>query len=134
MTLAQITVAVRDASQTQKPNEQVVVQISGLLGKVFGHPLDDVDGPFAEDFTSLKWRYKEHRDGETAKFTVGGILAEVIDCDGDFSIWCVKRNGKILAEGTEDECNPPHFFAALARAESALRGLVDVAKLSAVCP
>lgn len=86
---------------------------------------DPSDGEFAEDFTSLKWIYREHRDGETATFKISGICAFVRDCDGDMSFYHVKRGSELIAEGSDHGFTPHHFFKCLAEAEFALRAEVE---------
>jgi hypothetical protein len=75
----------------------------------------------AEDATRLKWRYRDHRDGESASFTVCGLHAHVQDCDGDYSEWSIRKGfrGPVVAKGTTWD-----FFCALHDAEMALRGIV----------
>jgi hypothetical protein len=92
---------------------------------IFGPVL--VPGPFADDYTRLKWDFKDHRDGETARFRVAGLEAYVQDCDGDASWWQVKdiRTRAIIAEGADDSSDPDHFWFCLVAAETALRAEVD---------
>lgn len=91
----------------------------------FGHSI--IEGPFAEDFTTLKWQYREYRDGETARYRVAGLEAYVCDCDGDSSWWHVKdiRTKTVIAEGEDWGWDPPHFFKCLSDAEAALRSEVS---------
>jgi hypothetical protein len=109
-------------------DETRLIRIGGVFGEMFGYPVVEVHGPFADDFTSLKWAFTDHRDGEVAKFAVGGFRVRVVDQDGDCSVWGIRRHGKVVASGEEDGFDPPHFFAALAKAEAALRALVRDAK------
>lgn len=99
-----------------------LIRLGGMIGYVFWNPIVEIEGPFAEDFTKLKWRYRDHRDGETAEFWVCGLRTFVQDCDGDDSIWDVRkgRNGSILADGRERD-----FYSALAAAEAALRQIIS---------
>lgn len=81
-------------------------------------------GEFAEDFTSLKWRYEERRDGEIARFTAAGYALLVVDCDGDSSYWTLKHHRMVVAEGESASHVPNHFFVCLQAAEEALRSAV----------
>lgn len=85
-----------------------------------------VPGPFADDYTRLKWDFHDHRDGEWAKFRVAGLEAFVQDCDGDASWWRVKdiRTRTIIAKGDDDGFDPPHYWVCLVQAENALRAEV----------
>lgn len=78
----------------------------------------------AEDEPTLKWKFTERRDGETAEFDIGGIRAYVQDCDGDFSYWTIRRGrrGPVLAQGETHEGN--HWGTCLQQAEAALRKIV----------
>ena len=98
-----------------------LIRLGGVFGDAFGNPVVEVEGPFADDFTTFNWQFKEHRDGEIAKFRGAGFDAIVIDQDGDGSIWEVKRLGKIIAKGSDCGFDPPHFFACLQAAETAIR-------------
>lgn len=98
------------------------IRIGGVFGAVFGNPIVEIEGPFADDFSNLKWQFEDHRDGETATFRVCGIKAYVQDCDGDYSVWSVRRGKILIGEGSECE-----FFPALAAAEQALRAYVALA-------
>lgn len=69
--------------------------------------------------SAFHWVFHEHRDGEWAIFRVCGIEARVQDCDGDYSLWSVKRGPIVIAEGNERD-----FLSALAAAETALRAHV----------
>lgn len=73
---------------------------------------------------SIAWRYKDHRDGESAEFTVCGLHVYVGDADGDWSWWTIRvgRLGRVIAEG--EEFGIDHFDEALAKAEAALRKIV----------
>lgn len=82
------------------------------------------EGQYAEDFTTLKWEYREHRDGETARFRAAGFSLLVVDCDGDSSYWTLKHHGKILNEGESVSNVPDHFHVCLQEAEKALRAAV----------
>ena len=73
---------------------------------------------------TLKWHFKEHRDGETATFRGAGIELYVMDRDGDGSIWVMKRGKVVLAEGSDYGSRPYHFDACLLAAEAALRAEV----------
>jgi hypothetical protein len=86
----------------------------------------EIEGPFAQDYTTLKWDFKEHRDGEYAHFRAAGLEACAQDCDGDRSIWLLKdlRTRKVIAEGSDDRNDPPHYWFCLAAAEAALRAEV----------
>ena len=64
-----------------RTSETRLIRLGGMVGDAFGNPLVEIHGPFAEDFTKLKWRYRDHRDGETAEFSVCGLRAFVQDCD-----------------------------------------------------
>ena len=85
-------------------------------------PPDEFDT--SDQYTTLKWRFTERRDGETAVFEVCGLRAFVQDCDGDASEWSVRkgRRGSILAQGELWQGN--HFFACLRDAEAALREII----------
>jgi len=89
-----------------------------------------IEGPFSEDFTSLKWQYSEHWSGESAVFRVAGLEAYVRDMDGDSSYWELRdlRTKAIISEGEDWGYDPPNFFKCLADAESALRTEVDKRK------
>ena len=95
---------------------------------VFGAVL--VPGPFADDYTRLKWVFKEHRDGETARFRVAGLEVYVQDCDGDDSFWQIKdiRTHKIIAKGGDNGFDPNHFWFCLVAAETALRAEIEQRK------
>lgn len=82
-----------------------------------------IDGPFAEDYTSLKWQYRDHWSGESAVFRVAGLEAYVRDMDGDSSYWELRdlRTKAIIAEGEDWGFEPPNFWKCLADAEAALR-------------
>jgi hypothetical protein len=70
----------------------------------------------------LRWLFREHRDGETARFCAAGYELYVIDLDGDASEWSLKRGKTILAQGGTHKCVPLyHFDACLIAAEAALR-------------
>lgn len=73
---------------------------------------------------TLKWRFKEHRDGETAMFRGAGIELYVADYDGDGSVWQMRRGKTVLAEGSDYGDHPYHFDACLLAAEAALRAEV----------
>lgn len=80
---------------------------------------------FAEDFTSLKWRFEDHWSGETARFDVCGLHAWVRDLDGDAACWEVRkgRRGFVVAEG--ERCDGVYdFFECLRDCEGALRRIV----------
>jgi hypothetical protein len=71
---------------------------------------------------TLRWLFREHRDGETARFRAAGYELYVIDMDGDGSEWSLKRGKAILAQGGTHKCVPLyHFDACLVAAEAALR-------------
>jgi hypothetical protein len=93
------------------------------VNTIFGAVM--VPGPFADDYTRLKYEYKDHWSGESARFRAAGLELYVKDCDGDFTVWQLKdlRTGQIISDGSED-----HFFAGLARAEFMLRTIVDLRK------
>ncbi len=79
-------------------------------------------GSFAEDFTTLKWTFKEYRCGETATFRAShGLSLYVQDQDGDSSWWELRKGKIVVAKGEDDGGNPPHFFACLRDAERALK-------------
>src|SRR5262249_1374023 len=83
---------------------------------VFGPVM--VPGPFADDYTKLKWDFHEHRDGEWARFRVAGLEVYVQDCDGDFSFWELRdlrtKPKAVLAGGTDYENMPlPHYWKCL---------------------
>lgn len=99
-----------------------LIRLGGMIGDAFGNPVVEIHGPFAEDYTNLKWRYCDHRDGETAEYSVCGIYAFVQDCDGDYSVWSIRKGGRrgdCVTHGQEDD-----FFPALATAEAALRQII----------
>lgn len=78
----------------------------------------------------IKWQYTELQDGEVAKFSVCGIVAWARDCDGDFSMWGVRRGKETFYEGncaTVGEMY--HFDLALGAAEGVLRAVVAFRKL-----
>jgi hypothetical protein len=104
-------------AHTPGPNQAVVMTPFGLAL---------IDGPFAEDFTSLKWEFTDHWSGETARFRAAGLDLYVRDYDGDSSSWRMKdiRTGAVLAEGEDWGFNPPNFWKCLADAEAALRAEV----------
>lgn len=81
-----------------------------------------INGPFAQDYTSLKWQFRELQDGEVATFSVCGLKAWVRDCDGDRSIWELRKGRTVVAHGEDEGFEPPHFWACLRDAEAALRG------------
>lgn len=93
---------------------------------IFGPVL--VSGPFADDYTKLKWVWKDHRDGETARFQVAGLEVYAADMDGDGSWWQLKdiRARTILATGQywAGETEIPDFWQCLVDAEAALRAEV----------
>lgn len=95
---------------------------------IFGPVL--VPGPFADDYTRLKWEFEENRDGETARFRVAGLDCFVQDCDGDASWWQIKdiRTRQIIAEGEDHGYDPDHFWFCLVAAETALRAEVEQRK------
>lgn len=86
-------------------------------------PPDEFDT--SDQYTTLKWRFIEHRDGETALFDLCGLHVWVMDMDGDASEWTIRRGrwGSILSSGSRWEGN--HFFACLRDAEAAFRKIVD---------
>lgn len=73
---------------------------------------------------TLPWKFSENRDSETARFRVCGIEAVVMDADGDRSLWQIRQNKRVIAEGQEDGYKPYHFHAAIQQAEDALRAEV----------
>lgn len=93
-----------------------VIRLGGILGDALGNPLVEIEGPFAEDFTSLPWVYRDHWSGETATYRAAGYDLWARDYDGDDAGWEVKRGKTIVAEGKVDD-----FFQALAAAEEAMR-------------
>ena len=74
--------------------------------------------------TTLKWRFKEHWWGESAKFDLGGLVVYVADCDGDRSFWTIRRGqkGPIIAEGESAAAN--HWDLCLGEAQTALLEIV----------
>lgn len=109
-----------------------LIRLGGMIGDVFGNPLVEIEGPFAEDFTKLKWQFTEHRDGEIAKFSVGGVKAVVQDCDGDSSWWELRCGREVIAKGEDWGHSPHHFYACLAAAETALRSEVETRKRAVI--
>lgn len=85
-----------------------------------------ISGPFADDYTRLKWQFDDHWSGESARFRVAGLEAFVKDRDGDDSYWILKdvRARNIIAEGKDSGFDPPNFWVCLVRAEDALRSEV----------
>lgn len=85
-----------------------------------------IEGPFASDYTKLKWKWTDHWSGEIAEFRVAGLEAYVRDCDGDSSWWHLKdtRTKTILAKGEDWGFDPPNFWKCLVEAEAALRSEV----------
>lgn len=85
-------------------------------------PPDEFDT--SDQYTTLNWRFKERRDGETARFSICGLEVLVQDCDGDATVWTIRkgRGGPIVAQGEGHEGN--HFFAGLREAEATLRRVI----------
>ncbi len=96
-----------------------------LVNTIFGPVI--IEGPFADDYTKLNWKFTDHRDGETAEFRVAGLELFVQDMDGDGSWWHLKdvRTRKVLAKGDDWGFDPPHFWKCLAEAEATLRAEVN---------
>lgn len=78
----------------------------------------------SDQYTTLHWRFTDHRDGEIATYKVAGLWVWVGDYDGDCSEWRIRKGkgGPILAEGNRYDGN--HFFACLHDAEAALRRII----------
>jgi hypothetical protein len=77
------------------------------------------------------WTQEDKWWGAVARYRAAGFSLAVSDLDGDRSIWALKRNGKILAEGEEHGCRPYyHFDACLLAAEAALLAEVQRRKES----
>lgn len=70
------------------------------------------------------WRVRDHRDGETARATVGDLQLFVQDCDGDCSDWDITRGETYLAIGQESGHEPYHFDAAKAKCEEVARTIL----------
>jgi hypothetical protein len=92
------------------------IHLGGMIGDGFGNPVVEITGPFHDDFTSLKWDWKDHRDGGTWTFKAAGYSMRVQDMDGDESTWEVKFRGTKILSGNTDSDNE-----ALAIAESVMR-------------
>lgn len=79
---------------------------------------------------TLKWTYQDHSYAPSARFRGAGYDLWVMDCDGDFSEWTLRKgptkNRKyIIAEGQVSTHDPYyHFDAAMLAAEAALRSEV----------
>lgn len=93
-----------------------LIRLGGVLGNALGNPVIEIDGPFADYFTSLPWTYKDHWSGETATYRAAGYDLWARDYDGDYAGWYVNRGELVIATGTELD-----FSHALAKAEEALR-------------
>lgn len=86
---------------------------------------------------SLKWSYQDHSYAPTATFRGAGYDLFVMDCDGDFSDWSLRRGigrsrKNIIAKGSigYNDSDYYHFDAAMLAAEAALRE--DVRKRIAI--
>lgn len=96
-----------------------------LAMTIFGAAV--VAGPFADDYVDLPWEFRDHRDGESARFRGAGLEAYVQDCDGDASYWELRdarksRSERLIASGSHDSCDPIyHFWKCLVDAEDAIR-------------
>ena len=66
--------------------------------------------------STLTWRFRDHRDGETASYSDNGYSLFVQDCDGDLSVWSVRFEGNKVGEGESED-----FERGLAECEAAMR-------------
>lgn len=111
-------------------DSQVSHQEKRLVMTPFG--LAEISGPFADDYTKLKWEFKDHWSGESARFQVAGLEVFVRDMDGDSSWWELRdnRTGLVLAKGEKwpGETELPDFWQCLVDAEAALRAEVHERK------
>lgn len=67
------------------------------------------------------WKFRDHRDGETARYSRFEFYAFVQDMDGDASWWVVREYGCEVATGEIWEGD--HYSLALAAAEEWLNKL-----------
>ena len=69
----------------------------------------------------VKWKYQENVDTERLSLELGSLRAEVVDQDGDRSVWSVILDSIQVAGGSADNLSPEyHFDSAREAAECAL--------------
>ena len=78
----------------------------------------------------VTWIHQENVDTERLSLELGPLRAEVVDQDGDRSVWSVTLNSIEVARGSADNLSPEYHFdsareaaeCALARGDSVLAG------------
>lgn len=71
---------------------------------------------------TLPWAQVVKNWGAVVTYAAAGYALEVMDCDGDFSTWQIKRHGKLIVSGESHTYRPYyHCDQACLAAEEALR-------------
>jgi len=60
----------------------------------------------SKEISELKWRWREHRDGDVGKARFKCFDVRLQDCDGDFCEWQIKRGTVYVAMGQERDIEP----------------------------